>query len=108
MFTIAALAPVALSGLLGAADAAFLVRVENAPLMTASGTPVPRVERDAGGSVVKLHLNNMRLTADEFAAVGRIKSLRTLNLYRTNATDADVGRIRALPRLEGLNLTSTD
>lgn len=90
------------------ADAEFLARVEKTVLTDSAGKPIPRIERDDEGKPSRLLLNGMTLTADDFAAIGRLKSLRSVNLYKTNVTDADLHHLRELPQLRGLNLTSTE
>ena len=89
-------------------DAAFPTRVENAKLEDSKGEPFPRIERDAEGKITKLTLSKMQLSADDFAAIGRVKSLRILVLNSTNVTNADLRKLCDLPALEGINLTSTE
>ncbi len=50
----------------------------------------------------------MKLSEDEFAAIGHLKNLRNLDLHRTNVTNANLRQIRDLPCLQGLNLSSTE
>jgi hypothetical protein len=69
---------------------------------------VPRVERDADGNVICLRLDGMALSAEEFAALGRLTALRHLTLNRTNVTSADLRKLHTLSRLEGLQLNSTE
>ena len=108
MMTAIGLTTIALFVFVADADADFLSRVENAKLATSDGKPFPRVERDAEGKVVKLTLSRMQLSAENFAAIGRIKTLRFLVLNSTNVTNADLRKLCELPALEGINLTSTD
>src|SRR5688572_9693656 len=75
-------------------DASFISRVENTPWLDSGGKPFPRVGRDSQGNVEKLGLSGMQLSAEEFAAIGRIKTLRFLNLHTTNVTDADLRQLR--------------
>ncbi len=98
-------------------DAEFISRVEATAWLNGEGKPVldpttgkplARVERDADGHVKTLRLDEMQLSADEFAALGRIETLRFLVLFRTNVADENLRQFRALPRLEGLNLSSTE
>lgn len=90
------------------ADAEFLTRVENTKLESSKGEQFPRIERDAAGKITKLTLSKMQLSADDFAAIGRIKTLRSLVLYSTNVTNADLRKLCELPSLESINLTSTE
>jgi hypothetical protein len=108
MITAIGLTAIALTTLLNDGDAGFISRVENTAWLDSEGKPIPRVVRDANGDVEKLRLSGMRLSADDFASIGRLRALRFLDLYRTNVTDADLRQLRQLPRLEGLNLTSTE
>ncbi len=98
-------------------DTDFISRVEKTVWLNGDGKPVrdpttgkplSRVERDADGNVKTLRLNEMPLSADEFAAIGRIQTLRVLVLFRTNVTDENLRQLRELPQLEGLNLSSTE
>jgi hypothetical protein len=90
----------------GAPD--FISRVENTELLDSTGKSIPRIQRDAAGNVEYLRLNGMQLSAADFAAIGRIKTLRSLVLYRTKVTNENLRQLRALPHLEALNLTSTE
>ena len=89
-------------------DADFLTRVENAEQVNSKGKATPRVERDPEGNVVRLNLSRMQLAADDFAAIGRIKTLRHLDVSRTNITNADLRKISESPSLEGINLSGTE
>ena len=98
-------------------DAEFISRVEATAWLNDEGKPVrdpttgkplSRIERDADGKVKTLRLDEMQLSADEFAALGRMESLRVLVLFRTNVTDENLRQLRALPQLDGLNLSSTE
>jgi hypothetical protein len=86
----------------------FLARVEKDQWLDSDGKPMPRILRDDQGNVDTLHLAGMKLSADDFAAIARLKSLRHLDLYRTNVRDADLRQLRELSHLVGLNLTSTE
>jgi hypothetical protein len=108
MITAIGLTAFALTAWIDDVDADFIARVENTEWLDNMGKPIPRVQRDANGSVEKLRLSGMRLSADDFAAIGRIRTLRILDLYRTNVTNADLRQLREVPHLEGLNLTSTE
>jgi hypothetical protein len=101
------LTAIALIGWNNDVEADFISRVENTELLDSAGHSIPRVQRNADGNVDKLHLNGMQLSAEDFAAIGRLKTLRFLTLYRTNVTNADLRLLCELP-LEGLNLTSTE
>ena len=89
-------------------DADFISRVENTEWLDSAGKPIPRVVRDANGNVENLGLSGMQLSSADFAAIGRLRTLRFLSLYRTNVTNADLRQLREVPRLQGLNLTSTE
>jgi hypothetical protein len=108
MITAISLTAVALTTLFNNMDPDFISRVESTPWLDGDGKPIPRVVRDAGGDVEELRLSGMRLSADDFAAIGRLRTLRILNLYRTNVANADLRQLRKLSHLEGINLTSTE
>jgi hypothetical protein len=99
---------IAIAVSINGADADFIAHVENTQLLDGDGKPLPRVLRDAEGNVQRLRLSGMQLSEGEFAAIGRIKTLRFLDLYRTNVTDANLRQLRELSRVEGLNLTATE
>jgi hypothetical protein len=92
---------------LGQADADLLARVERTELL-ANSKPFPRIEKDPEGNIVRLRLDGMTLSADEFAAVGRMATLRSVTLNKTNVTAADLRRFVGLARLEGMQLNSTE
>jgi hypothetical protein len=106
MITAIGLTAIALTALIQDAD--FISRVEKTAWLDSNDKPIPRIVRDARGRVEKLSLCGMKLSADDFAAIGRLKALRSLNLYRTNVTNANLRQLRNLTHLEGLNLTSTE
>ena len=117
MITAIGLTAIFLTALINDIDADFISRVETTAWLDGDGKPVhdpttgkllSRIERDADGIVKTLRLNEMQLSADEFTAIGRIETLRVLDLYRTNVTDENLRQLRELPRLEGLNLSSTE
>lgn len=108
MFTAIGLTTLALFIFNADADADFLTRVENAKQVNSKGEAIPRVERDPDGKVIRLSLNRMQLSADDFAAIGRLKTLRHLDLSRTNITNADLRKISESPSLEGINLSGTE
>lgn len=89
------------------ADADFLARIERTELL-AGQKPFPRIEKDSEGNIVRLLLNDMTLSADDFAALGKLKTLRFLALNKTNVTTADLRRLQTLERLEGMQLNSTE
>lgn len=89
-------------------DAAFLARVESVELFDSHGDVVERVVRDEEGHVIRLQLRGMQLTPEDFTAIARITTLRSLVFYQTNLTDADLRQISRLPNLTGLNLCSTE
>jgi len=92
---------------LGQADTDLLARVERTEL-TANNKPVQRIEKDPEGNIVRLRLDEMTLSADEFAALGRLATLRSVTLNKTNVTAADLRRLQGLARLEGMQLNSTE
>lgn len=90
------------------ADVEFLARVEQSVLSDSTGKRISRIERDSDGIPIRLLLNGMTLSADDFAAIGRLKSLRSVVLYNTNVADADLRHLRALPYLQGISLSNTE
>ena len=101
------------SALLGvltiAADpqADLIARADRTELLGSKG-PFPRTEKDAEGNVTGLRLDTMTLSAEEFAALSRLTTLRYLTLNKTNVTTADLRGLTGLTRLEGLQLNSTE
>jgi hypothetical protein len=69
---------------------------------------MPRVVRDDDGHVTSLRLDGMRLSEDEFKALGKMTALRTLALNGTNITDADLAHLQSLVNLQGLMLNRTE
>lgn len=108
MFTTIGLMSIALIGWTKDVDADFIARVERSEWLDSKGNAIPRVQRNADGNVEKLALSGMQLSGEDFAAIGRLKTLRFLNLNRTNVTNADLRQLRELSHLEGLNLTCTE
>lgn len=108
MMTVVGLTTIMLFVLTADSDAEFLSRVENTRLVGSKVEAIPRVERDPEGKVVGLRLHRMQLSADDFAALGRLKTLRSLDLSYTNVTDAELRKLCELPSLAGLNLTKTE
>ena len=88
-------------------EVSFLARIEREDLIF-NGKPVSRIDRDPDGNVVRLQLDGLRLSADDFKSLSRVKTLRVLSLRRTNVTDADLRQLQSLPKLEYLVLTSTE
>lgn len=108
MITVLCLATIVLTAFAGDVDADFLSRVESAKWLGSNGTPIPRIKRDADGNVETLQLDGIQLTAEDFATIGRFRTLRFLGLQRTNVTNADLRKLRELPHLKGLSLTNTE
>lgn len=106
--TTAGFAIVYLMSLAAVADEGVVVRAERTELRWSDGTVVQRVERDNDGQVIRIQFNEMRLSADEFAEIGRLTHLQRLVLYKTNVRDEDLRCLRGLSKLQGLNLTSTE
>lgn len=86
--------------------ATFIARVENTELRIAGGT-AERLKKDANGDVIRLRLDGMQLSAEDFRAIGEIESLQSLSLRHTNVADADLRCLRRLKNLRGLVLSST-
>lgn len=84
----------------------FVAGLERSPLVI-GGKPVARVEKEEG-RVVRLQLDRMQLTADDFRLIGSIATLRRLSLIGTNVADKDLIHLRGLTGLEGVNLTNTE
>jgi hypothetical protein len=92
-----------------AAPAAGIVdRAEKTDLRDANGKPVVRVQKDAGGNVTELLLNNMQLSREEAAELEGLPKLRRVVLYRTNVGDSDLKHLAKCPHVESLNLTGTE
>ncbi len=92
--------------LVGDALADLLARVERTELLV-SGKPAARIEKDTDGNIVRLRLDGMTLSAEEFAALAHVTTVRHLSLNGTNVTAADLRTLHTLTRLEGLRLNST-
>ncbi len=110
MYAAICLTALSLTAWAGDVDADFVAKVEKTAWLGSDGKPIDevRVERNTDGQVETLRLANMKLSAGDFAAIGKIKSLKHLDLYRTNVTDADLRSLGDLPLLTGINLTSTE
>jgi len=102
----APLIALALLSVAGDTEVGLIARVERTELL-AGNKPVQRIEKDAEGNVIRLRLDGMQLTADEFVALGRVTTLRHLALNKTNVTAADLRQLRGLKQLQGLQLNST-
>jgi hypothetical protein len=108
MSTFFSLTAIVLLALFNDADANFISRVEHTAWRDSAGKSFPRIERDDEGHVQKLSLSQMQLSSDDLKAIGHLKTLRNLDLFRTNITNSDLQQlIHELPQLQGLNLTST-
>ena len=98
---------IVLAAVITDAEADFVVRVENTELIGSGQKPIPRIERDLDGSIIRLRLSRMQISVEEFAVIGRMTTLRSLDLYRSNLTDANLRQLHKLTHLEGMNLTET-
>lgn len=67
-----------------------------------------RLTKDDAGNIVRLRLDDMTLSAADFAAIGRIASLQSLSLNKTNVTDKDLRQLQHLKHLRWLALSSTE
>src|SRR3954469_3118515 len=100
------LAAIALTALLSDLEADFIARVESTQLLV-NHRPLQRIEKNAEGNVVRLRLDGMCLSADDFGGLARLTTLRSLSLQGTNVTSADLRHLQGLPQLEALNLSAT-
>jgi hypothetical protein len=107
MPTLVKLALLVLLALASEADSGLIARVERTELLV-SGKPYRRIEKDAEGNIIRLQLDGMQLTAEEFAALGKVTTLRYLALNKTNVTKADLRHLQNLKQLQGLQLNSTE
>ena len=89
-------------------DSKFIARVETSVWLDSRGNPIPRIYRDIEGNVDSLRVSGMKLSADDFAAIGTIRTLRVLDLSRTNVANADLRQLRRLSHLVCLKLSSTE
>ena len=85
-----------------------VARAENSDLKDSHDNAVPRVERDTDGNVIRLRLNNLRLSKENVEQLGQLKHLRSLVLFGTNVTDQELPRLVECRNLEHLNLTNTE
>lgn len=83
-------------------------RAETTELRLSDGKTMPRVVRDKDGHVTVLKLSDMKLSQDDFIALGKLERLRTLVLTKTNVTDDDLLYLKKCKCLEHLNVTSTE
>jgi hypothetical protein len=83
-------------------------RAEDSPRKLSDGTSFNRVERDEAGRVTRLFLDEMELSQEELAELGKLEQLRSVSLFRTNVKDADLKHLEPCRQLEGVNLTSTE
>jgi hypothetical protein len=67
-----------------------------------------RITKDDAGNIVRLRLDEMTLSAADFAAIGRMASLQSLSLNKTNVTDKDLRQFQNLEHLRWLALSSTE
>jgi hypothetical protein len=84
-----------------------VARAEQTEFLIAS-KPTSRVEKDAEGNLIRLRLDGMALSAEEFAALARLTAVKHLTLNRTNVTAADLRKLHTLVRLETLQLNVTE
>jgi hypothetical protein len=83
-------------------------RAQDTPRKLSDGTLQNRVEKDDAGHVTRLVLDEMQLTADDFAEIGKLEHLRRISLFRTSTTDADLKQLQKCRALQGVVLTSTE
>lgn len=97
------------AGLMLSADteADFIAKVEQSELIV-NGKSAERVVRDREGNVIRLRLDRMRLSSDDFEALEHLTSLENLWLWGVNVTDDDLQHLKKLPHLRGMSLTRTD
>lgn len=69
--------------------------------------PRSRIERDEQGEVIRLHLDRIELTAEDYSALAHLPNLKYLSLRGTVTKSDDLAPLAALPRLEYLVLTET-
>lgn len=92
---------------LGDPGADLIARAQSSEQLS-SDLRVPRVVKDDEGSIVGLRLDGMRLSEDEFKALGRMTTLRSIGLNKTNIVDADLKHLQGLTKLQSLALNSTE
>ncbi len=86
---------------------AFLTRLDAQPLVI-SDQVYERIERNAAGEIIRLRLDEAKLTADDWRALEKIESLQSVTLRKSNVTDADIAHLVRLPNLKGLVISSTE
>lgn len=91
-----------------ASAAGIVARAEATDLRLSNGKTMPRVARDEDGHVTRLLLNDMKLSQDDFAELGKLEQLRTLVLLGTNVTDGDLSHLKKCQSLAHLNLVRTE
>jgi hypothetical protein len=99
----------AISALMVSADteADFIAKVEQTELIV-NGKAAERVERDREGHVIRLRLDRMQLSSDDFEALEHLTTLENLRLWGVNLTDDDLQHLQKLPHLVAMSLTRTD
>jgi len=83
-------------------------RAEAADLPRSNGTATPRVTRDDQGNVKRLLLTAMELSPADFEELAGLEHLRALVLNQTNVTDDDLAYFKCCPKLDHINLCSTE
>ncbi|HVF30726.1 MAG TPA: amidohydrolase family protein, partial [Pyrinomonadaceae bacterium] len=87
-----------IAGSIKAADAAAVAEIQKLG---------GRIETNAGGGVVKIDLNNAKLTDNDLRHIERFHELEWLDLRITPVTDEGVARLGGLRKLKFLNLFRT-
>ncbi len=85
-----------------------VARAEATNLQRSGGKLEPRVVRDENGHVTRLALNDMKLSPEDAADLGKLEHLQSIVLFRTGFTDGDLEKLTACRKLRHLNLTSTE
>ncbi len=85
-----------------------VARAEATNLQRSGGKLEPRVVRDENGHVTRLALNDMKLSPEDAADLGKLEHLQSIVLFRTGFTDGDLEKLTACRKLKHLNLTSTE
>jgi len=92
----------ALEDLAPALIEAFLDRVETRPPPRRGR--ISRHSRNERGAIISLRLSDANLEKADFALIGQLRELETLDLSRTNVTDDDLRPLGGLPKLRELKL----
>ena len=108
MTGVVSLAICLLTALAAAGEETLLEVAERSPIFLSDGTTINRIERDERGEVVRLRLDQMHLSAAQYAAIGNLPHLRQLNLYKANVSSDDLQFLSRLDKLESLNLSGTE